>query len=187
MKKSMILVMALILGVLTFAGCSEKTDGIVGTWAYVHDENTAILTLKSNGSAEYNNKKYTYTNDDTFITLKSDSEEIVMRYELEDDGMVLYQNTDYVLDESAKAYDEKANEIVGLWKGKDVEKWEFEFNNAGEFKEDGYFPGYYIVDEENKTIKLVYNDHFEDTFCYYSLENGILTVQYPWKMVAKKK
>jgi hypothetical protein len=63
------------------------------------------------------------------------------------------------------------------------EKMVLLFTDKGTFLEDGYFPGYYTVDEANSTLKLVYNDQFEDTICYFRLEGDKLYIEYPWPMV----
>lgn len=179
MKKRITLVCVLLLVLVTLAACGDDNNKLNGKWAYVHDTETAILVLKSNGTAIYNNDKYSYTYDDSFITLKaSDGKDLKLRYEFDGADMFLYQPTVYVYDS-----EEVPDGLPGVWKGKEVEGWEFEFTESGEFKEDGYFPGYYVDDPENSRAKLIYNDQFEDTMIYYSIEGNELTIEYPWRMV----
>ena len=63
------------------------------------------------------------------------------------------------------------------------EKYSYEFTEKGTFYEDQNFPGHYQVDESDHSIKLMYNDQFEDTYLYYSLDGDVLTIEYPWSMV----
>lgn len=168
--------------ILSFAGCGKQQGPLVGKWAYVHDETTTVLELASNGKAVYEGNSYTYTNDDQFIILKDkNGNENRFRYVIEKDGFLFYKTTEYVNKDN-----EAPSSIVGVWTGKEVDKWSFEFTENGEFMEDGYFPGYYTIDENAKTVKLVYNDHFEDTICYYQKDGNELTIEYPWKMVQAK-
>ena len=69
--------MMLILTVL--GGCGSKTE----KWAYVHEPMEAVIALSEDGKATYKGNEYTYTKDDTYITLKDESgEQLQIRYEL---------------------------------------------------------------------------------------------------------
>lgn len=169
----------MIFAILLMTGCSSKNINpkLIGKWAYIHDKETSVLELKKNGEASYKGIRYNFTDDGTFLTLSATGEELKLRYELVNDDLYVYEPTTYVY-----TGEEEQNGLVGLWKVPDVD-WSFEFLDNGEFKEDGYFPGYYLVDEANHTFKLVYNDHFEDATCYYEIVGDELRVEYPWRMV----
>ena len=174
----------MVILTLSFAACGNKSDGpLTGKWAYIHDDVTTVLELKANGKALYEGNEYTYTTDDKFITM-TDKNGIAQtfRYLVESDGILFYKTTTYVNKENSNP-----DSLVGVWTGKEVENWTFEFTENGEFKEDGYFPGYFTEDKSAGTIKLVYNDHFEDTTVYYEMKGNELTIQYPWKMVKTVK
>ena len=75
--------------------------------------------------------------------------------------------------------------LIGIWEGTD-DGSNFVFTPAGYFLEDSAFSGNFINNTEEKTFLLHYGDVFADTLCYYSITDEILTVEYPWKLVAKK-
>ena len=170
-------IVLLVMLLVTAAGCSPKSK-INGSWAYNHDPKTPVLVLKSNGRAELDGTAYSYTDDGNFLYLNgADGSDIKLRYILEDSGMILYRPTDYQY-----AGTGVPRNLTGLWNCSE-KKWSFEFTEKGTFLEDGYFPGYYSVDEKNSSITLDYMDEFRDTVCYYTLNGSVLTVEYPWKMV----
>ena len=184
-KKVSILLIA-VISILTFSGCSKKNkpskaieeDGIYGSWAYIHDKETEVAVFYKDGTAKYENKDYDFKCDNEFISLTDKNGDTQkMRYTLDDEGMYLYINTTYLYDG-----DGKPDGLVGVWSCKE-KNWSFEFTDKGTFKEDGYFPGIYTVDEDKSTFKLAYTDHFEDTECYYSIDNDQLSIEYPWRMV----
>lgn len=170
-------ILLLTLFLLATVGCRAKSK-TGGSWAYSHDPNTPVLILKSNGHAELDGESYSYSDDGTFLILKgSGDKDLKLRYVLEEDGMLLYRTTDY-----RYAGNGIPRNLLGLWYCSE-KKWSFEFTEKGTFLEDGYFPGYYSVDENNSSITLDYMDEFRDTVCYYSLDGSVLSVEYPWKMV----
>lgn len=179
MKKIISLLLTAVFVLSLFSGCGKKVDSpLIGDWAYIHDPATTIISLKNNGKAKYNNKKYTFTNDETYISLTSDNSETVkFRYELTKDGFLMYQTTEYEY-----AGEGTPDSVIGSWINKS-NKWSYEFTADGTFNEDGYFPGYYAVDESTSSIKLMYNDHFIDTTIYYHISGNTLTIDYPWTMV----
>lgn len=174
------LLLSVLLIVFVLCGCGKNANvgPIAGEWAYIHDTQTAAFVVKNDGKAILDKVSYTAAADDTYITLKdSDGNEEKLKYVLDKDGMLLYKNTTYTFS------GDTPSGIIGTWTH---DKWSFEFTEEGTFIEDGYFPGYYVVDEADKSIKLIYNDHFEDTTVYYEMNGNELLLQYPWRMVKMK-
>ena len=48
--------------------------------------------------------------------------------------------------------------------------------------EDGALTGYYEVNEEAKTVKLMYGEALEDAVFYYQITEEGLFIEYPWLM-----
>ena len=179
-KKLATVLTGLVLSVFALTACGgNKTS-----WAYIHDPGTEILSLSDNGKAEYKGSNYTYTKDDSFITLKgSDGSETKMRYvpdDSDEDKMILYESSVYQLEG-----DGSKDGVIGLWKQDNG--WSFEFTEKGTFAEEKIFFGHYIVDEDAKTIKLMYDEPMEDAILYYSREGDELTIDYPWPMIKTGK
>lgn len=155
-------------------GCSKTAYD--GKWAYIHDSKTVALTISGN-KAEVDGQKCSVTAEGDILKLTAKDG---TNYEIGPSDtkgqIILYKFTTYEYSGEGTP-----DGLVGIWKSK--EDWSFEFTDQGTFKEDGYFPGYYSEDKENKTFSLVYNDHFVDTVCGYSIEGNNLTVKYPWPMV----
>ncbi|HKL79477.1 MAG TPA: hypothetical protein VJ888_03455 [Mobilitalea sp.] len=175
---------AVVLILLLMTACDKNEDstteavGIYGSWAYIHDNETAIAVFREDGTARYEGKKYSFESDSQFIKLKDkDGETIQLRYVLDDEGMYLYSNNAYTFSGEGEP-----DGLLGEWECTE-EKWSYSFTDEGTFMEDDIFPGYYTVDDENSTFKLVYNDQFEDTVCYFQLEVNKLHIEYPWRMV----
>lgn len=157
---------------------SPEAQKLCGKWAYIHDPENPSLVLSADGRAVLDGILYNYECDGQFITLKSiGRKDIKMRYVFEKENLYIYKTTVYKFQDKGKPED-----LTGLWKNEE-NNWSFEFSDKGTFVEDGYFPGYYLVDAENGTFLLAYNDHFEDTTCYYNINGKNLTVEYPWLMV----
>ncbi len=189
MKKIKLLItfLAIMLILLTLTACGKKENDTViskeaqaisGSWAYIHDRETAIAVFHKNGTAEYEGEEYTFECDSQYIMLKNkDGETKQLRYTLDDEGMYLYSNNTYTFSGEGEP-----SGLVGEWSCKE-KNWTYTFTETGTFMEDGFFPGYYTVDDQNSTFKLVYNDQFEDTVCYFSLDGDKLCIEYPWRMV----
>lgn len=176
------LLTVLVLVCSFFTGCGNdgpKVESpILGKWAYIHDDETMILQLKDNGVAIYHKEKYNFTDENGFLILKADGkEDLKLRYTIDGEDILLYEHEDYYYQGEGTP-----EGLVGLWEN-DETKWSLEFTSEGSFLEETYFPGYYTVDEENSSFKLMYTDKFEDTTCYYQIEGNTLHVEYPWKMV----
>ena len=156
---------------------SEEAQSICGSWAYIHDKETAIAVFRKDGTAKYKEKSYSFECDSQYITLKDkDGEAMQLRYLFDDKGMYLYSNSTYTFSGEGEPHG-----LVGVWSNPE-EQWSYEFTEAGEFLEDGIFYGSYTVDDKASTFKLVYYDQFEDTVCYFRLEENKLHVEYPWRM-----
>lgn len=170
-----------VLLVLLLAACgsrdmSPEERALCGSWAYSHDPDTAVLTLKKSGRAVYEDTRYDYTVDGQFLLfLSGQGETLALRYRMEDGGMTLYIPSEYECEDTPES-------LMGFWEC-GARNWTFEFSADGTFREDSVFTGNYAADEENGTLTLRYSDYFEDTVCYYTLAGDRLTVEYPWRMV----
>ncbi len=180
--------LAIMLMVLSMTACGKNENvtvmssealAICGSWAYIHDKETAIAVFHEDGTAKYEGKDYSFECDGQYIKLKAtDGETMQLRYTLDDKGMYLYSNNTYTYSGEGDPLS-----LVGEWLCEE-KNWSYIFTETGTFMEDGYFPGYYTVDDENLTFKLVYNDPFEDTVCYFKREGDKLQIEYPWCMVS---
>ncbi len=187
MTKFMATFLAIVLMLLLMTACgknekdtaiSDEALKICGSWAYNHDKETAIAVFNEDGTAQYEGKDYSFDCNSQFIKLKnSDGETIQLRYTLDDEGMYLYSNNTYTFSGEGEP-----SGLVGEWSYTE-KHWSYSFTEEGTFMEDGIFTGYYTVDDKNSTFKLVYNDQFEDTVCYFQLEGNKLNIEYPWRMV----
>ncbi len=163
---------AAIMMCFAFTGCGARTE----KWAYIHDPLEEVISLSGDGSCTYKGNEYTYTRDDSFIYLKDSSGDVTsLRYEMNGDRMMLYEESTYSL------YGEDTDSIVGVWKQDNG--WSYQFTADGEFSEENIFHGHYSVDEDKGCIKLMYDDPVEDAYLYYVLAGDELTVAYPWPMV----
>jgi len=174
------LIFCLLLGISSVMAEDTSLDDsafLTGKWAYDYEENRTQMELNSNGKAVFEGTKYEWKVESPYIILtKSKSEPVCMRYMISGEEIYIYKIQTY------QRVTEAVGGLVGAWKGIG-NKWSFEFTSKGTFREDGYFPGYYTTDEVNGTFTLVYVDHFADTTCWYTIEDDILTVEYPWRML----
>ena len=169
-----IAVLAMMLSVMIqVTGCGSNKE----SWAYNHEPETEILSLSDNGKAVFHGEKYTYTRDDEFITLKDKSgSELKLRYMIDGEEMTLYESSTYDRDGEGTP-----GSIVGVWKQDNG--WSYQFTSEGTFTEENIFYGHYAVNEQEGTIKLMYDEPLEDAILYYSLDGDKLTVDYPWTLV----
>lgn len=178
-KPTILLLLTILFVLLQITGCGkEKVQGIYGKWAFIHDKVTTVAIFNHDGTAKYQEKEYSFNCDNEFIKLTdTDGQILQLRYLLNDKGMYLYTNTPYVYQGS-----NLPTSLVGDWVCQD-KNWSFSFKNDGSFMEDGYFPGSYKINEQDSSFHLHYEDQFEDTVCYYQLEQNTVHIEYPWQLV----
>ena len=184
-KKLLAIVSVLAFCILAFAGCGKKkSKETVDQWAYPHDTETPVLSLYKDGTATFkkqNYKKYELENNE--IRLFDDKGlALAMTYVDQGETRYLFEKTVYHYNTT---FGSDGSTIVGVWESD--ERLSFEFTDRGTFLEDGVLPGYYTVDEEKGTIRLVYNEPIDDAVLYYTLQDGNLTIEYPWPMVKVTK
>ncbi len=169
---------------LLTVGCSKGVnDEVAGDWAYIHDPETIVLSIGKDGKAAFDGIDYKASADDRFITLSDENgEKTEHRYRVDSTGnLFFYETAVYTFDGEGEP-----EGLIGVWNDSET-NWSFEFTDKGTFKEDGYFPGTYVVNDEAGTIRLTYNDMFTDTICYYSISGNKMTIEYPWEMVKVTK
>lgn len=178
MKKFKRLIALALMMVMCFSmiGCGEK-DAFFGKWAYNHDTATVIMEFKSGNKVVYKGNTYSYTDNGGVLTLTTKDESLNLRYTFDEDVMYVYEHMTYYYTGEGEA-----NGLIGFWIGENGRS-SYEFTEQNTFREDSYIPGHYIVNEEEKSIKCMYNDHYADTTIYYELDGNTLKVEYPWPMV----
>lgn len=187
----LVLVAALVTGIVLIcihrndksSGMNEQERFLLGDWTYIHDRKTKVAEFNRDGSAKYEGKKGSFTADGNYIYFtydKGNTEKL--RYARKQDSkkeMTVYIASRYVLENG-----ETPSSVAGAWYVPE-KNWTFEFSTKGTFLEDGVLTGHYFVDEENGTIRLVYEKALNDTIMYYSLSKDGLVIEYPWDMVKK--
>ena len=178
MKKFKRLIALALMMVMCFSmiGCGEK-DAFFGKWAYNHDTATEIIQFKADGKLTYKGTNYFYTDNNGVFELTSSSGNLNLRYVLDGETLYLYEPMTYHYQGEGEA-----DGIIGYWLA-DNGRSNYEFTTEGTFREDSYIPGHYLLNEEEHSIKCVYNDHYVDTVIYYTLDGNTLTVEYPWALV----
>lgn len=177
----------LVMFAICMAGCGKKeiqqnADEIAlhGQWYYAHDEKETVAEFSNDGSAKFEGKKYQYTCDGEYINLTDkDGAVTKLRYASEGDKMYVYIQSKYT-----RQPEGGGQGIVGVWRCED-KGWTFEFSNKGTFMEDGALTGYYEVDEEAHTVKLMYGEALADTVFFYELTENELYMEYPWLMIKR--
>ena len=173
--------LALIVCMVFLCAVCASAEGLIGSWAYIHAPEDAAFILKEDGSAILDGKAFDYEiEDDCFVMTDGDGTVQRMRYVMDGDQMLLYKKAQYTF-QGGNA----PESLIGVWKDA-ATGWSYQFTEKGTFLEDGYFPGYYTVNESEKSFRLAYVDQFEDTVCYYEIAGKTLTVDYPWAMVRAK-
>ena len=178
----LVLVLAMCVGCCgaTFA---EGSFALLGTWAYDYDSETVVLKVNEDGTAWYKEKDYSWEDRDGFLLLTDEKGETCsLRYTLMEDKKVIYPKTSYHRGKEV----EGQGGLIGIWEGTESES-SFVFTPTGYFLEDSVFAGNFQVNTEAGAFLLHYGDVFADTLCYYTIENEILTVEYPWTLVEVKQ
>lgn len=160
---------------------NEYETALTGKWAYIHDTKTPVAEFEVDGTLKFESTSYTYTSDNQFIYMKSkDGAVTKLRYEMDPkthDRMYVYIQGTYT-----RQHGSAEDGIVGVWR-EESKNWMFEFSDKNTFMEEEAMTGYYEVNEEAGTVKLMYGEALEDTIFYYELTGDELFVEYPWLMV----
>lgn len=173
------LLMSIVLPSAVFA---EEQMPLIGEWAFEYEPETPVLRIEADGSAWYKGKDYHWEDQGSFLVLTdADGNTMNLRYAVTEDQKLIYPQTTYKRGKEV----EGQGGLIGIWEGTD-DGSNFVFTPAGYFLEDSAFSGNFINDTAEGTFLLHYGDVFADTLCYYSITDEILTVEYPWKLVAKQ-
>lgn len=181
MKIRRVLAFVCVLTLLAalFTGCSKEQGGVLdGKWAYNHDPEKVAFKVDGD-SVVLDGVRYTCAYGDSVITLTDKNGNVQdHRYVVDGEEILLYKTATYTYDGGGVP-----DGIYGFWTND--AGWSWEFTPNGEFCEDGYFPGYFTENKETNEIKLMYTDHYYDTYIYYTVDGNVLTIEYPWRMVRK--
>ena len=189
-KKAIVRINSIILVImfaLCMAGCGKEdiqqnSDEIAlhGEWYYVHDEKETVAVFSEDGSAKFEGTKYRYTCDGEYINLTDEDGNVKkLRYMSEGNKMYVYIQSTYT-----RQPEGGGSGIVGMWLCED-KGWTFEFSAKGTFMEEGAMTGYYEVNEEAHTVKLMYGEALADTVFFFELKENELFVEYPWLMIKR--
>ena len=176
-KKTLLAIVGLlVVSAFCLAGCGKKD--VTEEWGYAHDQSTPVLSFYKEGNAKYHDKDYkSYEITDKVIRLTDDKGNVTeIKYNDEKEKRYIYESKTYEY-----SYGDDSSQLPGVWENKDSAS--FQFTVKGTFLEDGIFPGHYYVNEEEHSIRLAYNDPMPDIYLYYSIDNGILTIEYPWPLL----
>ena len=155
----------------------EADDPLVGCWVYPHDTETAVLTLRADGTALYGETDFLWEHVETGIALTgADGSSVVLRCEMTDEGMTFWLPTCYQRTAGTQG-------LIGSWAAGGTSKSSWVFATNGQFLEDGVFTGDYSVDEEKGMITLKYIEYFQDTVIDYTFLDDMLVIGYPWLMI----
>lgn len=172
-------------GSLGEAALPQEADvgSLLGEWAFDYEPTVLVLRLSEDGSAWYKGQEYTWEEDGSgFLKLTDESGALLsLRYSLSDGKTVIYPQTSYHRGKEV----EGQGGIIGIWEGVS-DGSTFVFTPSGKFLEDNAFAGYFLADPDAGTFLLHYGEIFEDTLCYYSIDQEILTIEYPWTIVKKQ-
>lgn len=168
----------LVCLILCLPAFGESTCPLIGAWSYDPNGTTIDLLLNVDGTAVYHSMICTWKDEDSCLTLRAlNGQEYIIRYEQTDDRITVYPLTTYTRKET-----EDANGLIGSWYVPETPRVSFVFTADGAFSEDTAFSGMYTVDEEAGSFRLDYGGIFEPIVCYYTIEDDLLTVAYPWKV-----
>lgn len=157
---------------------NDYEKALLGKWAYAHDTGKVEAIFQENGDAKFEGNHYTYTCDEERIHFKSkNSNSLDLRYAQNNNQMYVYIQSTYT-----RQIEGSDDSIIGVWCCEE-KGWTYEFTSNGTFMEDGALTGYYEVDEQAGTVKLIYGELLEDTIFYYQLTDDGLFIEYPWLMM----
>lgn len=161
---------------------AEAAMPLIGEWAFDYEPETTVLKVDADGTAWYKGTEYRWEDQGTSLKLTDAEGKITsLRYTVTEEKKVIYPQTRYQRGKEV----EGQGGLIGIWEGVD-DKSNFVFTPAGYFLEDSSFTGNFMFNSEEGTFLLHYGDVFDDTTCYYSIQDEILTVEYPWTIVEKK-
>ncbi len=178
MKKKTISVLTAfaLTAVILVAGCSKKTpdNDYVGKWRYSYDTNKVSMKIENGGKASLDGEKYSYTEKDDGLVLENERGDVVkVRFKDNNENIYVYKSMNFAPKGSTEG-------LYGEW---ECGNNSFVFTKDGMFLEDGYFPGYFVINEEASSVILVYIDQFETTAVPFRLEEDRLIIDYPWEMM----
>lgn len=163
----------------SFAAAGNAEGFPAGEWAFAEQPEVMVLRVNEDGSALYGGLDCTWEDDGQFLILKNaEGQELKFRYRVTEKHLFLYATFGYTLKEGTGG-----EGIVGVWNQDGSDKSFFEFTENHRFLEDGVFDGTYEADYANGMFTLVYPMYFEDTVCYFQLDEGHMILEYPWPMV----
>jgi len=155
----------------------EEDDPLIGCWVYPHDTETAVLTLRADGTALYGETDFMWDHDETGLALTgADGSSVILRCETTDEGMLFWLPACYQRTAGTQG-------LLGAWAAVGVSNSSWVFATNGQFLEDGVFTGDYSVDEEKGTITLKYVEYFQDTVIDYTFLDDLLVIGYPWLVI----
>ena len=173
----LLLVLFLCLYGTTLA--EKQASPLLGEWAYAYEPDVSVLLVSADGTARFQDQAWRWEDTDGFLRLTSDEgTEMTLRYAITDKEICIYPRTAYRRGKEV----EGQGGLIGIWEGIQGGS-NFVFTPAGYFLEDSAFSGNYVSDPEKGQFLLHYGDAFADTLCYYTIEDDILTVEYPWPVV----
>ena len=183
-RKKLFGLLCTIAACAVLAGCGKQ---VKEQWAYTYELNEPVLIFYEDGSAEYKDdryKSYEVTADHVCLTDKGGKTKEMKYYDSENGVRHLYDTKTYEFMESAIDLD--SSTLQGIWTNDNG--WSYQFTANGTFLEDGLWAGYYFVDEDG-SIRLRYDNdgNFDSISIYYTIDNGKLTVEYPWSLVKMDK
>lgn len=179
-KKGIPLLLILMISMFLFPAAAENSHPLQGEWAFPYEPEKTVLTVREDGNAVLQGKEYRWQEDEPGFLKMTDAEDhtLLLRYSAADEKTVIYLQTSYHRGEEK----EGQGGLIGIWEGEN-DGSSFVFTPMGYFLEDSVFSGNFMADPEKGTFLLHYGDVFADTVCYYSIENEILTVEYPWEII----
>ncbi len=182
-KKLLALIAMMVVAAVVLTGCDKDDPNIDKQWADAANPEAPCLIFYKDGTVKFEGVTYKsgkFTETDLELT-KDDGTVISKKYF--DDGKQRFIYKTLVYEKDANLGND-GDSIVNAWRVKsETDGMSFQFTDKGTFMEDGAFYGYYILNEEEGTIKLAYDAPLTDVLLYYKLEDGKLVIEYPWGYV----